>query len=126
MRETVETPEEVELVPTGTTGLDDVLGGGFPASRLHLIQGDPGTGKTTLSLRFLIEGAANGESVLYVALSENREELDQVARSHGWLLDGITIADHSGAGGADDRETTLFQPSEVELGARMRALLEQI
>jgi circadian clock protein KaiC len=124
MPEAADSPEE--LVRTGTAGLDDVLGGGFPARRLHLVQGDPGTGKTTLALRFLIEGASRGERVLYVALSENREELEQVAASHRWSLEGITIADHSAAGGMEERETTLFQPSEVELGARMRALLQEI
>src|SRR5262249_58447207 len=111
---------------TGPDGLDAVLGGGFPGRRLYLVQGDPGTGKTTLSLRFLLEGASAGEPVLYVALSESREELEQVAVSHQWSLQGVTIVDHSGAGGTEERETTLFQPSEVELGARMRALLEQI
>ena len=118
--------QEIDLIRTGTAGLDDVLGGGIPAHRLHLVQGDPGTGKTTLSLRFLLEGASRGERVLYLALSENREELEQVASSHGWSLDGVTVLDHSAAGGTEERETTLFQPSEVELGARMRAVLERI
>ena len=113
-----------ELVRTGTPGLDDVLGGGLPARRIHLLQGDPGTGKTTLALRFLIEGASRGERVLYLALSESIEELEQVARSHGWSLEGVTVVDHSTA--ADERETTLFHPSEVELGTRMRQLLEQL
>jgi circadian clock protein KaiC len=126
MGDTGDRPDSVELVRTGTSGLDDVLAGGLPGSRVYLVQGDPGTGKTTLSLRFLLEGAARGERVLYVALSENRDELEQVARSHGWSLEGLTIADHSTAGGMEERETTLFQPSEVELGARMRALLDQI
>jgi len=126
MREAKENSEQGGLVRTGTAGLDDVLGGGFPGRRLYLVQGDPGTGKTTLSLRFLLEGAARGEPVLYVALSESREELEQVAESHRWSLQGVTIVDHSAAGGTEERETTLFQPSEVELGARMRALLEQV
>ena len=126
MREAAQSAEQVELVRTGTAGLDDVLGGGLPARRLHLVQGDPGTGKTTLALRFLLEGASRGERVLYVALSENREELEQVAASHGWSLEGVTIVAHWTAEGTDERETSLFQPSEVELGARMRALLEQI
>src|SRR5262249_26860369 len=126
MREAKENSEQGGLVRTGTAGLDDVLGGGFPGRRLYLVQGDPGTGKTPLSLRFLLEGASAGEPVLYVALSESREELEQVAVSHRWKLEGVTIVDHSAAGGPEERETTLFQPSEVELGARMRALLEQI
>ena len=118
--------EQVDLVRTGTPGLDDVLGGGFPSRRLYLVQGDPGTGKTTLALRFLLEGVSRGERVLYVALSENREELEQVAASHGWSLDGVRMADHLAAGGMEERETTLFQPSEVELGTRMRMLLQEI
>ena len=126
MRDAAETSGQPDLVRTGTAGLDDVLGGGLPGRRLFLVQGDPGTGKTTLALRFLLEGAARGEPVLYVALSESREELEQVATSHKWSLDGVTIVDHSTAGGMEERETTLFQPSEVELGARMRALLEQV
>src|SRR5215471_118438 len=126
MRDAAETSGQPDLVRTGTGGLDDVLGGGLPARRLFLLQGDPGTGKTTLALRFLLEGAARGEPVLYVALSESREELEQVATSHKWSLDGVTIVDHSTAGGMEERETTLFQPSEVELGARMRSLLEEI
>ena len=113
-----------DLAPTGTPGLDDVLGGGLPARRIHLLQGDPGTGKTTLALRFLIEGVSRGEKVLYVALSETREELEQVARSHGWSLEGVEIVDHSAE--AEERETTLFKPSEVELGTRMRSLLDHI
>jgi circadian clock protein KaiC len=126
MREGAETSGQSDLVRTGTPGLDDVLAGGLPARRLILVQGDPGTGKTTLALRFLLEGAARGEPVLYVALSESREELEQVATSHNWSLDGVTIVDHSTAGGMEERETTLFQPSEVELGTRMRALLDQV
>ena len=59
-----------EAAPTGIAGLDDILGGGFPAHHLHLIEGAPGTGKTTLALRFLLEGARRGESGLYVTLSE--------------------------------------------------------
>ena len=81
-----ETLEDTELVPTGTGGLDDVLGGGLPAQRIHLLQGDPGTGKTTLALKFLLEGVSRKERVLYIALSESRTELEQVTRSHGWSL----------------------------------------
>jgi len=74
------------LVSSGIEGLDDILGGGFPASRFYLVQGDPGAGKTTLGLQFLLEGARMGERVLYVSLSESREELAAVAESHGWSL----------------------------------------
>src|SRR6185312_2728752 len=85
------------LVRTGTEGLDEVLGGGLPPRRLYLFQGDPGVGKTTLALRFLVSGAEHGESCLYVTLSETREELHAVAQSHGWTLDDVHVYEMSAA-----------------------------
>ena len=78
-------------IKTGIPGLDEVLPGGLPANRLYLIEGMPGTGKTTLALQFLLEGRRAGERGLYVTLSETKEELLQVAESHGWSLDGIDL-----------------------------------
>src|SRR3954463_11347853 len=71
---------------TGIEGLDNILEGGFPENRIYLVEGDPGTGKTTLALQFLLEGARVGEAGLYVTLSETKEELEAVAASHGWSL----------------------------------------
>jgi circadian clock protein KaiC len=76
---------------TGIEGLDNVLEGGFPANRIYLVEGDPGTGKTTLGLQFLLEGVRLGEPGLYVTLSETKEELQAVAQSHGWNLEGLNI-----------------------------------
>ena len=76
-------------IPTGVEGLDDILGGGVTANRLYLVEGTPGTGKTTFSLQFLLEGARRGEPGLYVTLSETEGELRAVARAHGWELDGL-------------------------------------
>jgi circadian clock protein KaiC len=70
-------------VETAIEGLDAILGGGLPADRLYLVEGDPGTGKTTLALQFLLAGAHKGEPALYVTLSETQDELVVVARSHG-------------------------------------------
>src|SRR3982751_1848550 len=79
--------------PTGTEGLDDVLGGGLTANRLYLVEGDPGAGKTTLGLQMLLAGRGQGERGMYVSLSETKEELRAVARSHGWSLDGVSITE---------------------------------
>src|SRR5690349_15578139 len=84
----------VERLNTGTAGLDDVLGGGLPADRLYLLEGDPGTGKTTLAMQFVLEGAGANENVLYMTLSEGRRELAAAAASHGWSLDRVNIREY--------------------------------
>jgi circadian clock protein KaiC len=108
-----------EPASTGIASLDEILGGGFPRNRLCLIQGTPGAGKTTLALQFLLEGLRQGESGLYVTLSETDEEVTDVARSHGWSLDGlerITLESVDELVRGEAR-TTVFHPSEVELSA---------
>ncbi len=118
-------PSDASRIPTGVLGLDDILGGGFPASRFYLIQGDPGVGKTTLALQFLLQGVAKGEAGVYITLSETEEELRSVAKSHGWSLDGISLfelnADYARL--SDEEQNTLFLPSEVELGETTRAMM---
>ena len=113
---------------TGNEGLDQVLGGGFPANRLYLVEGDPGTGKTTLALQFLLEGARVGEPVLYVTLSETKEEMLSVADSHGWSLDGLEIYELVPPAESLKTETqyTIFHPSEVELGDTTNAVIEEV
>jgi circadian clock protein KaiC len=113
---------------TGITGLDSILEGGFPANRLYLVEGDPGTGKTTLALKFLLEGAAHGEPVLYVTLSETKEELTAVAASHGWSLDGVSIYELIPSEESLKTETqyTIFHPSEVELTETTSAVLVEV
>src|SRR5271163_1779833 len=102
------------LVVTGVSGLDDVLGGGFTPNRLYLIEGNPGSGKTTLSLRWLLEGERLGEMGLYVTLSETRIELTDVARSHGWSLVGLNLLELVAPESEleTDNQTAMFQPSE--------------
>src|SRR3954453_7305994 len=78
---------------TGIAGLDDILGGGLTPDRMYLVDGDPGAGKTTLALQYLLEGHRAGERGLYVTLSETKEELTAVAASHEWSLDGIEIVE---------------------------------
>ena len=79
------------LAKTGILGLDQVLNGGLPANHIYLLDGAPGTGKTTLAMQFLLEGVKEGEKGLYVTLSESKDELVGVAASHGWSLDGIDV-----------------------------------
>ncbi len=121
-----ETP--VGVVGTGIPGLDDVLSGGLPKNRLHLVVGAPGTGKTTLGLQFLIEGAKRGEHVLLLALSETTEEVLEIGRSHGWSLDGVTIheivPDEESLNPAE--QYTIFHPSDMELTETIRAALEPV
>jgi circadian clock protein KaiC len=101
----------------GIEGLDDVLGGGLPRNRLYLIQGEPGTGKTTLALQYLMEGARNGEKGLYITFSESREELIAVAESHGWDLSGISLLELSALESQlqPESQNTVFYPAEVEM-----------
>src|SRR6266542_2244425 len=113
-------------LPTGVAGFDAVLEGGLPERRMYLVQGDPGAGKTTLSLQFLLAGVASGERALYISLSETREELDSIALAHGWSFEGLSILEVSSDAARDEVDTTLYQPSEVELGDRMREILEHI
>jgi circadian clock protein KaiC len=119
---------DLKRCPTGVPGLDAILDGGLPAGRLYLIQGDPGVGKTTMAMQFLMEGARRGEKGLYVSLSETKEEIDVVARSHGWNLDGIQLYELSNIEQQvrGDTESTFFRPSEVELNRTIGALIAEV
>jgi circadian clock protein KaiC len=121
-------PSASPRASTGIAGLDDILRGGFTRNRLFLIEGVPGSGKTTLALQFLLEGVRAGESVLYVTLSETRDELREVAASHGWSLDKVTVRDIAPSADSlrPDQEYTMFHPSEVELGETTKAILADV
>ncbi len=120
--------DQTKRSQTGIPGLDDVLGGGFTPKRLYLVDGDPGAGKTTLALQYLMEGARLGEKVLYITLSETKLELTAVAKSHGWSLEKIEfvelVADESEL--TDDSQLTMYHPSEVELGKTTKSVLEAV
>ncbi len=120
-------PAAQALASTGISGLDDVLGGGLPTRHLYLVEGSPGTGKTTLALQFLLEGRERGERGLYVTLSETSAELAQVAQSHGWSLDGIKVFDLvSDEGLSEEAEQTILHPSEFELGETTREVMKLV
>lgn len=116
------------LLSTGIPGLDAVLGGGFTRDRLYLVEGEPGAGKTTVALQFLIEGARRGEKVLYITLSETEVELRAVAASHGWTLDGINIHEVIPTESILDpsQQYSMFHPSEVELGTTTQTILSAV
>ncbi|HEU5161743.1 MAG TPA: ATPase domain-containing protein [Thermoanaerobaculia bacterium] len=116
-----------EFAPTGIRGLDYILRGGFPRNRVYLIQGDPGVGKTTLGLQFLLEGMRAGEACLYITLSETPDELRAVARSHGWSLDGLPIYEQMvGEEALEEEDSTVFYPAEIELGETIRGMLMEV
>jgi circadian clock protein KaiC len=121
-------PSGPSPISTGIEGLDVILRGGLPENRLYLVEGEPGTGKTTLALQFLLEGARRGEPGLYVTLSESSSELRAVAQSHGWTLDGVALhelAPTTESRSAED-EYTILHPSEVELGETTSAVLDEV
>ena len=116
------------VLSTGIDGLDNILGGGLTPERVYLIEGEPGTGKTTTGLQFLVEGARHGESVVYITLAETIDELQGVADSHGWSLNGIHIHEvlPSESLLQPEAQYTMFHPSEVEMGATLRKILSVI
>lgn len=119
---------DASLASTGIANLDDVLGGGLPRNRLFLVQGNPGAGKTTLGLQFLLAGAANGETGLYVTLSETEDEIRSVANSHGWSLEGIALFELSAfdQSATLEQDNGLFDFAEAELQDTTKTLLARI
>lgn len=115
-------------IATGTTGLDTILRGGLPVNRLYLLEGQPGSGKTTLALQFLREGVERGERCLYVTLSETTDELTEVAASHGWSLDGIDLFELASAETVlgDGRQQSILHPWEMELDGTVRLIQAEV
>jgi circadian clock protein KaiC len=113
------------FLSSGIPGLDDILRGGFTRDRLYLLEGSPGSGKTTLALQFLVEGVRQGESVLYITLSETSVELRAVAAAHGWSLDGIHIHEVLPSESILDpaEQYSVFHPGDVESGVTTKGIL---
>jgi circadian clock protein KaiC len=113
------------FLSSGIAGLDEILRGGFTRDRLYLIEGSPGSGKTTLALQFLIKGMEQDEPVLYVTLSETAVELRAVAAAHGWSLGNIHIHEVLPSESIlnPDEQYSIFHPSDVEMGATTRDII---
>ncbi len=117
-----------DVSATGIDGLDEILCGGLTANRLYLVEGVPGSGKTTLAMQYLLEGVRKAEPVLYVTLSETEEELCAMAKSHDWDLSGVTIRElvppEESLQPAE--QYTMFHPAEVELSETTRTILADV
>lgn len=124
----ISTQAELLRSRSGCPGLDDVLGGGLPAGHVYLLEGEPGTGKTTLALQFMAEGLRNGEKVLYVTLSESRSDLLNVGRTHGLHLEGIRILElrPSEEDLKPEGQYTVFHPAEIELNDRVQTIMKEV
>jgi circadian clock protein KaiC len=111
---------------TGVAGLDDITAGGFQRGRLFLVEGSPGTGKTTIATQFLLAGAAAGEKTLYITLSETEDELREGSASHGWVLDGVDIFELVPPESLldEDQQQSLLYSSDLELGETTKRIFE--
>jgi circadian clock protein KaiC len=113
---------------SGCAGLDKVLKGGYPSGHLYLLEGDPGAGKTTLSLQFVAAGISRGERALYITLAESRADLEFAAQTHGFEIGGVEIVEL--LPNEDDlrpeQQYTVFHPSEVELNDRMQRIMKEV
>lgn len=120
--------KSLRKLETGIDGLNQILNGGLPENRLYLMQGEPGTGKTTIAFQFLLDGVKNGETCLYISFSESREELESVAESHHWDISKINLLE---LGSIEEQlkpesQNTVFHPSEVEMNQTMEVLYSEI
>ncbi|WP_447985899.1 ATPase domain-containing protein [Nitrospira sp. Nam74] len=116
------------ICSTGVSELDSFLHGGLPRKRLYLVHGEPGAGKTTLALQFLMEGVRLQERCLYIALSETKDELTEVMNSHGWTMERIAVLDLADVRDlvAPEEQSTIFHPSEVDLQATTKVILKEV
>src|SRR5579883_1383961 len=117
-----------EYIPTGVPGLDHVLYGGFLREGFYLLQADPGSGKTTIALQYVLGRLKAGEPCLYVTLTESLTDLENAAESHGWSLEGLEVCDltKNAATLVGEAKSSVFHPSETELGDTTKAILAAV
>ena len=118
------TPPEVPRASSGIEGLDRILGGGYPAHEIYLVEGEPGTGKSLVGLHFLRAGAERGERCLLITLSQSQKVIGRLAASHGWTLDGIEVYEIAADNVVPElgAEQVLFHTADVELGEMMQSI----
>jgi circadian clock protein KaiC len=117
-----------QYVTTGVEGLDHVLMGGFLREGFYLLQADPGSGKTTVALQYVLGRVKAGEPCLYVTLTESRDDLEDACESHGWSLDGLDICDLTADASAliGEARASVFHPAETELGDTTEKILAEV
>ena len=120
-------PASTPRLSTGIAGLDTVLRGGLTPNRLYLLEGTPGTGKTTVALQFLRAGVARGDRCLYITLSETQQELVAAAATHDWSLDGIDVYELVNEAGLDlDSGQSVLHPADMELNETTRNVMARV
>lgn len=115
-------------ISTGIHGLDTILLGGFLRGGFYLLQGDPGSGKTTVGLQYLLKRVQEGDRVLYIALTESRRDMEMICNSHGWSLEKIELSDlvQASSNPLEQTRNSIFDPSETELGDLIKTIISEI
>jgi circadian clock protein KaiC len=121
-------PNKSSYISTGIPGLDTVLKGGFLRGGFYLLQGDPGSGKTTLGLQYLLKRVQEGDRVLYIALTESHRDMEMICNSHGWSLDQIELSDlvRASSNPIEQTKHSIFDPGETELGDLITNIISAI
>ena len=122
------TTESPRRVSTGVEGLDDIIDGGFPQGHLYLLEGETGTGKTTIGLQFLLEGVRHGERGLFITLSSTRQDIEEVAHSHGWSIAPLAVGEllPSLEKLQPAEQDSIFHPAEIELEDQSQAVRDLV
>lgn len=122
------TDYQPHYISTGVHGLDTILKGGLIEGGFYLLQGDPGSGKTTLALQYLLRRRQEGDRALYIVMTESRRDIEMICNSHGWRSDTLTLCEliKASLSPVEQSKESIFDPSEVELGDVIKAITSEI